>query len=60
MLKALNLRHRGVNIISCPSCARQQYDVIISEPSNPWIAGVAALFTREFFADPYPIYRRLR
>jgi (E)-4-hydroxy-3-methylbut-2-enyl-diphosphate synthase len=21
MLKALNLRHRGVNIISCPSCA---------------------------------------
>jgi spermidine synthase len=28
---------------------RQQYDVIISEPSNPWIAGVAALFTREFF-----------
>src|SRR3954447_22319304 len=28
ILKALNLRHRGVNIISCPSCARQQYDVI--------------------------------
>lgn len=28
----------------------RQYDVIISEPSNPWIAGVAALFTREFFA----------
>lgn len=27
----------------------QQYDVIMSEPSNPWIAGVAALFTREFF-----------
>jgi len=27
-----------------------QYDVIISEPSNPWIAGVASLFTREFFA----------
>ena len=24
--------------------------MIISEPSNPWIAGVAALFTREFFA----------
>ena len=23
--------------------------MIISEPSNPWIAGVAALFTREFF-----------
>jgi len=28
LLKALSLRHRGVNIISCPSCARQQYDVI--------------------------------
>jgi Flp pilus assembly protein TadD len=26
-----------------------QYDVIISEPSNPWMAGVASLFTREFF-----------
>lgn len=30
---------------------RRRYDVIISEPSNPWIAGVAALFTQEFFAD---------
>jgi spermidine synthase len=29
---------------------RQRYDVIVSEPSNPWMAGVAALFTREFFA----------
>lgn len=29
--------------------SKQQYDVIISEPSNPWIAGVAALFTKEFF-----------
>ena len=28
LLKALSLRHRGVNIISCPSCARQQFDVI--------------------------------
>jgi len=26
-----------------------RYDVIISEPSNPWMAGIAALFTREFF-----------
>ena len=26
-----------------------QYDVIVSEPSNPWMAGIAALFTREFF-----------
>jgi spermidine synthase len=29
----------------------QAYDVIISEPSNPWMAGVAALFTHEFFAS---------
>ena len=28
MLKSLNLRHRGVNVISCPSCARQQFEVI--------------------------------
>lgn len=28
MLKSLNLRTRGVNIISCPSCARQGFDVI--------------------------------
>ncbi len=28
MLKALGLRHRGVNGISCPSCARQGFDVI--------------------------------
>jgi spermidine synthase len=25
------------------------YDVIISEPSNPWMAGVSQLFTRDFF-----------
>jgi (E)-4-hydroxy-3-methylbut-2-enyl-diphosphate synthase len=27
ILKALNLRQRGVNIIACPSCARQQFNV---------------------------------
>jgi spermidine synthase len=27
----------------------KQYDVIVSEPSNPWIAGVSSLFTTEFF-----------
>jgi spermidine synthase len=30
--------------------SRGQYDVIVSEPSNPWMAGIASLFTREFFA----------
>ncbi len=28
LLKSLNLRHRGVTIIACPSCARQQFNVI--------------------------------
>lgn len=28
LLKSLDLRHRGVRIVSCPSCARQGFDVI--------------------------------
>lgn len=28
ILKSLGLRHRGVNVIACPSCARQQFNVI--------------------------------
>lgn len=28
MLKSLGLRRRGVTVISCPSCARQQFNVI--------------------------------
>jgi spermidine synthase len=28
--------------------AREPYDVVVSEPSNPWITGVSNLFTREF------------
>jgi len=28
ILKSLGLRHRGVNIIACPSCARQGFNVI--------------------------------
>jgi spermidine synthase len=31
----------------------RRYDLIISEPSNPWVSGVSSLFTREF-------YRRVR
>ncbi len=31
------------------SLSGRTYDVITSEPSNPWVAGVADLFTREFF-----------
>lgn len=29
--------------------SNEKYDIISSEPSNPWIAGIADLFTREFF-----------
>jgi predicted membrane-bound spermidine synthase len=29
--------------------ADSAYDLIVSEPSNPWIAGVASLFTRDYF-----------
>jgi len=29
--------------------ARTPYDLIVSEPSNPWIAGVASLFTRDYY-----------
>lgn len=29
--------------------AREPYDIVVSEPSNPWVAGVASLYTREFF-----------
>jgi predicted membrane-bound spermidine synthase len=28
----------------------KKYDIIISEPSNPWVSGVASLFTQEFYA----------
>ena len=27
----------------------RRYDVIVSEPSNPWVSGVSSLFTREFY-----------
>ncbi|HEX4873149.1 MAG TPA: flavodoxin-dependent (E)-4-hydroxy-3-methylbut-2-enyl-diphosphate synthase [Nevskiaceae bacterium] len=28
ILKSLHLRHRGVNLVACPSCSRQNFDVI--------------------------------
>ncbi len=28
---------------------KKSYDVILSQPSNPWIAGVSALFTAEYY-----------
>ncbi len=29
--------------------SRGRYDIVVSEPSNPWMTGAASLFTREFF-----------
>jgi len=28
ILKSLDLRHKGVNLVACPSCSRQNFDVI--------------------------------
>nr|WP_199720609.1 flavodoxin-dependent (E)-4-hydroxy-3-methylbut-2-enyl-diphosphate synthase [Stagnimonas aquatica] len=28
ILKSLHLRHRGINLVACPSCSRQMFDVI--------------------------------
>jgi len=50
------LERDEVNLIlddgrSWVASGRAQYDVIISEPSNPWMAGCANLFTAEFFEE---------
>jgi len=31
--------------------SKEKYDVIISEPSNPWIAGIGNLFSKEYFSE---------
>ncbi len=36
---------------------RQQYDVIISEPSNPWMAGISALFSEEMYLRATEVLR---
>ena len=33
------------------SAGRKRYDLILSEPSNPWVSGVSGLFTKEFYAQ---------
>ncbi|MCP4203463.1 MAG: hypothetical protein GY769_16215 [bacterium] len=37
------------NFLLASDSTISRWDVIISEPSNPWISGVANLFTREYF-----------
>jgi spermidine synthase len=48
------LRHPAVRLVIADGrnfllTTPTRYDVIVSEPSNPWVAGVATLFTVEFF-----------
>ncbi len=31
--------------------SEKKYDIIVSEPSNPWIAGVSSLYTQEAFSE---------
>lgn len=31
------------------SATEEKYDIILSEPSNPWVSGVSSLFTTEFY-----------
>jgi hypothetical protein len=33
------------------AAAEAKYDIVVSEPSNPWVAGVSSLFTVEFYAE---------
>jgi len=33
------------------SARNRTYDVIVSEPSNPWVSGVSSLFSKEFFTQ---------
>jgi hypothetical protein len=56
------LQDRRQNLIlddarSALAYRKQDYDVIISEPSNPWMIGVNNLFTTEFYAQ---VRHRLR
>ena len=39
------------------AASREPYDLIVSEPSNPWVSGVATLFSDEFYGG---IARHLR
>ncbi len=50
------LENKKINVIrddgvSALRLSKKKFDVIISQPSNPWSAGVGNLFTDEFFRD---------
>jgi predicted membrane-bound spermidine synthase len=39
------------------AASHEQYDLIVSEPSNPWVSGVATLFSDEFYERLVPYLR---
>lgn len=48
------LAKRNVELVeddarSALQLSRDRFDVIVSEPSNPWVAGIATLYTPEFY-----------
>jgi spermidine synthase len=36
------------------SSQNRKYDIIVAEPSNPWVSGVSSLFTEEFYRRVLP------
>lgn len=45
--KLMHLRREDARTVL--KLSDKKYDVIISEPSNPWVAGIGSVFTREFY-----------
>ncbi|MFA7227500.1 MAG: fused MFS/spermidine synthase [Melioribacteraceae bacterium] len=43
------LRIINEDAVTLLKLSKEKYDVIISEPSNPWIAGIGNLFSKEYF-----------
>lgn len=49
VLQWANVRAIVDDARSALQLSSEQFDVIVSEPSNPWVAGVATLYTPDFF-----------
>jgi spermidine synthase len=49
VLQRPNVRAIADDARSALQLSAERFDVIVSEPSNPWVAGVATLYTPDFF-----------
>lgn len=49
VLQRTNVRAIADDARSALQLSSERFDVIVSEPSNPWVAGVATLYTPDFF-----------